>query len=105
MLEPKRPHEPAEEALVLLAADRLVVERLGQLLEQLALMIVQTGRHDYPRHDDLVPATAAAQEGHALAAQSEGRPSLDAGRHLQPLDTIDGRRIDLGAKGGLGDIE
>src|SRR4051812_14322676 len=81
-LESQRAAQPPEKSRILRAADLLGLERALELLEQLALLLVQACWHHHARYHHLIAAAIAAQERHALAAQPEGcaglRPRGDA---------------------------
>ena len=58
----------------------LQAHRLAQFLHQLALPIVELVGDDEPHRDQLIAAAGAAQDRDTLAADSEDRPVLCAGR-------------------------
>src|SRR5262245_12466797 len=98
--------DSVEQPLALpVGASRSAVERAGELLEQLALLVGQLLRHRDAHPDLVVAAAVAAQVRHPALLESDHAPALGTGRNLDPGCPVDGRHLDLVAERGLGDVD
>src|SRR5436190_18780449 len=77
---------------------RIVVGLLLQLLEQLALALLQTLRNGHLHASEHVAAAGALQLRRALALDAEQRPVLGTALDLQRHRPVGRRRLNLGAE-------
>src|SRR5689334_10582561 len=77
-----------EKAAMRLLGD-FTAQRFRQLNEEFSLLVVQLLGNDHLDGDQLVAAVAAAQIGHAFAAQAELLAGLGSGRDLETDGTIE----------------
>src|SRR5215216_5784321 len=75
----------------------------GELAQQLALLARELLGHGHLEADQQVAAALAAAAGHAPAPDPEGAAVLGAGRHLEGDRAVQGRDLELGPQGGLGE--
>src|SRR5215218_8342649 len=75
----------------------------GELAQQLALLARELLGHGHLQADQQVAGALAAAAGHAPAPHPEGAAVLGAGRDLQGDRAVQGRDLELGPKGGLGE--
>src|SRR5215218_6608959 len=75
----------------------------GELAQQLALLARELLGHGHLEADQQVAAALAAAAGHAPAPDPEGAAVLGAGRHLEGDRAVQGRHLELGPQGGLGE--
>src|SRR5215211_7029966 len=75
----------------------------GELAQQLALLARELLGHGHLEADQQVAAALAAAAGHAPAPDPEGAAVLGARRDLEGHRAVQGRHLQLGAEGGLGE--
>ncbi len=81
------------------------LERLSQVLQQVALLRSEIGRSNHPRRDDLIATRAPAQVWHAFVSQPELLARLRSMRNLQRDLAIHRRNLDFGTQCGLSDVD
>src|SRR4029450_6937973 len=90
------------------SVDAEVVPRRGvgqrrELAQQLALLARELLGHGHLEADQQVAGAAAPAGGHAPAPHPEGAAVLGAGRDLEGDRAVQGRDLELGPEGGLGE--